>query len=224
VVEAGGAAGRILATERGIAVRCFERLRIFRALALVTGAFVLLVHAAGAQGVSPCAVLDNYERAWGQQDVDGAMAVLADNAVITLHDSRTRTLSSREQIREFLQTTQVRGAPQLTTTRQVDSSTVTWSEHIDGQVLNGPELTVQAVVQDGKIQSLAYRPGKLVRNPDPVIADAPPQMGGNVLAALILLGLGLLSLASAPLQQTSGSNLRGRLMGDLKVWRTAPTH
>jgi len=44
----------------------------------------------------------------------------------------------------------------------------------------------------------------------------------GVVAALLLLGLGLLSLASAPRQVQAGSNLRGRLMGDLKLWRAAP--
>ena len=55
-----------------------ERMRLFRAVALVGGAFLLLVHAAGATGVSPCAVVDNYERAWAHQDFDGALAQLFD--------------------------------------------------------------------------------------------------------------------------------------------------
>jgi hypothetical protein len=200
-----------------------ERLRIFRALALVIGAFVLLVRAAGAQGVSPCGVLDSYERAWGQHDVDGALALLGDNAVVTFHDSRSRSLNGRDQIREFLQNTRLDGAPQLTTSRQVDANTVSWSERLDGPVLSGADLTVQAIVNDGKIQSLVYRPGKLIRGPAvPPAADDSPQLGGTVLAALLLLGLGLLSLASAPRQVQAGSNLRGRLMGDLKLWRAAP--
>jgi hypothetical protein len=199
-----------------------ERLRIFRALALVTGAFVLLVHAAGAQSVSPCGVLDSYERAWGQHDVDGALALLGDNAVVTLHDSRARSLTSRDQIREFLQSTRLVGTPQLTTSRQVDADTVSWSEHIEGETFNATDLTVHARVTDGKIQSLIYRPGSLVRGPATGVSDDTPQFGGNVLAALLLLGLGLLSLASAPRQVHAGSNLRGRLMGDLKLWRAAP--
>jgi hypothetical protein len=199
-----------------------ERLRIFRALALVIGAFVLLVHAAGAQGVSPCGVLDSYERAWGQQDVDGALALLADNAVVTLHSSRARTLTGRDQIRDFLPSTQLVGPPQLTSSRQVDANTVSWSEHIEGRSFDGADLTVEAIVADGKIQSLIYRPGKLIRGLAPVAANDTPQLGGNVLAALLLLGLGLLSLASAPRQVSGGSNLRGRLMGDLRLWRAAP--
>jgi hypothetical protein len=199
-----------------------ERLRMFRTLALVTGAFVLLAHAAGGQGVSPGGVLDSYERAWGQHDVDGALALLSDSAVITLQDSRTRSLTGRDQIRDFLQSTPLTGPPQLTTSRQVDASTVSWSEHIEGQTFNGTDLTVQAIVTDGKIQSLVYRPGNLVRGPAASAADDRPQFGGNVLAALLLLGLGLLSLASAPRQVQAGSNPRGRLMGDLKLWRAAP--
>ncbi len=198
-----------------------ERMRLFRALALVAGAFILLVHAAGATGVSPCAIVDNYERAWAHQDLDGALAQLTDSAVITVHDPRERSLASRQQITEFLQYSAIRGAPILTAPCQVAGSTVTWSERPDSEAQNANEVTVLAVVQNGKIQSLVYRPGRLVqRLSAPASVDnLASESAGLNLAALVLLGLGLLSLATVIPHGRSDSNLRGRLMRELHHWR-----
>jgi ketosteroid isomerase-like protein len=197
-----------------------ERMRLFRAVALVAGAFLLLVHAAGATSVSPCAVVDNYQRAWGQQDLDGALALLADDAVVTVHDPRARVLASRTQIQEFLQYTAMRGAPILTSACQVADNTVTWSERPDTE-LNANDVTVRAVVSSGKIQSLVFRPGKLVQAPgSPTAVDkGTSEAAGLNLAGVLLLGLGLLSLATAFPHGGSDSNLRGRLLRDLRHWR-----
>ena len=198
-----------------------EPMRLFRAVALVAGAFLLLVQAAGAQGVSPCAVVDNYERAWGQQDFDGALAQLSDDAVVTVHDPRARSLASRQQIHEFLQYTAMRGVPILTSTCTIAGNTVSWSERPDSEALSTNEVTVQAVVQNGKIQSLVYRPGRLVQpsGTPPATDKMASESASMNLAALVLLGLGLLSLATAFPHHRSDSNLRGRLMRDLRRWR-----
>jgi len=196
-------------------------MRLFRAVALVGGAFLLLVHAAGATGVSPCAVVDNYERAWAHQDFDGALAQLSDGAVVTVHDPRARSLAGRQQIQEFLHYTAMRGAPILTAPCQVAGNTVTWSERPDSEALNANDLTVQAVVLNGKIQSLVYRPGRLVQaQGSPASVDnVTSETAGMNLAAVLLLGLGLLSLATAFPHVGSDSNLRGRLMRELRHWR-----
>jgi ketosteroid isomerase-like protein len=199
-----------------------EHLRLFRASVLVAGAFMLLVHAASAHSVTPSVVVDSYERAWGLQDVDGALALLADDAVLTFQDPRVRSLTRRQQIRDFLEGATLQSAPALTTPRQVDANTVTWSERLDGHVLNTTEVTVQAVVEDGKIQSLVYRTGSLVHDPAGPASAATPEWAGAVLAAVALLGLGLLSLASVRSHVRAGSNLRGRLMADLQVWSATP--
>jgi hypothetical protein len=198
-----------------------ERMRLFRAIALVGGAFILLVHAAGATGVSPCAVVDSYERALAHGDFEGALAQLADGAVVTVHDPRARPLSTRLQITEFLQYTAIGGVPILTAPCQVTGSTVTWSERPDSEATNYNEVTAQAVVLNGKIQSLVYRPGRMVQTPSaPTIADKiASESAGLNLAALVLLGLGLLSLATVIPHGRSDSNLRGRLMRELRHWR-----
>jgi hypothetical protein len=199
-----------------------ERMRMFRTATLVSGAFLLLVHAAVAQSVTPSALVDSYERAWGHQDVDAALALLADTAVVTVQDPTTRSMTGHAQIREFLQNAGLRRAPNLTTARQVDANTVVWSERIEAPALSATELTVQAVVEDGKIQSLVYRPGHLIRAAGSPADTATPESAAAVLAALLLLGFGLLSLASVPSRVRSGSNLRGRLMADLGLWSASP--
>jgi hypothetical protein len=199
-----------------------ERMRMFRTAALVSGAFLLLVHAAAAQSASPSALVDGYERAWGHQDVDAALALLADNAVVTVQDPTTRSMTSHQQIREFLQNAGLRRAPSLTTARQVDTNTVVWSERIESPTLNANELTVQAVVEDGKIQSLVYRSGHLIRGAGSPADTATPESAAAVLAALLLFGCGLLSLAGVRSRVRSGSNLRGRLMADLRLWSASP--
>jgi hypothetical protein len=199
-----------------------ERMRLFRATALVAGAFILLVHAAGAQGLQPYTVIEAYERAWVERDVDGALSHLADGAVITLQDARTRNLRTREQIRQFLSTTDPQGAPVLTTERKVDGNTITWSERTQTRVLSTTDLTVEAVVQNGKIQSLVYRPGRLVQAAGETASSTEPTAAMMVLAAVVLLGLGLVSLATVRSHVRADSNLRGRMLTEMRHWRPTP--
>src|ERR1700730_14257017 len=118
---------RILHFSRLTPMHGIERMTLFRAGVLVAGAFMLFVHAAGAQNESPCAVVDNYERALAQQDSAGALAQLADDAVVTVHDPRARSLVGRPQIQEFLGYAALRGAPILSSSCQVDGTTRNWS-------------------------------------------------------------------------------------------------
>ena len=198
-----------------------ERMPLFRALALVIAASVLLVHAAHAQGGNPSAVVSRYEDAWSDRDIDAALNQFAEDAVITLHDARTRTLSGSYQIREFLRASSLGSLPTLTTVRHIDGTTVTWSERTqtNGQVLSSAELTVEAVVEDGKIKSLVYRPGTLVSGSTSAATEMTPESAATALAALVLFGLGLLSLATARPRMGSGSHLRGRLVRHLYGWR-----
>ncbi|TME99595.1 MAG: hypothetical protein E6I52_15455 [Chloroflexi bacterium] len=202
-------------------MRGAEPMPLFRALALVAGAFLLLVHAAHAQGASPGAVVNSFEHAWGQHDLDVALAQLADDAVITLQDARTRRLTGRPQMRDFLERAGLHSAPTLTSARHLEGNVLTWSERTEGQgqVLSSSEVTVQPVVQDGKIQSMVYRPGTLVRGLDLSATEVTPESAVTAVAGLLLFGLGLLSLATARPHVRSGSRQRGRLLSHLRDWR-----
>jgi hypothetical protein len=141
---------------------------------------------------------------------------------MTVNDPRARSLTSRRRVEEFLRSTAMRGAPILTSGWQVVGNAVTWSERPDSEALHTNDVTVQAVVLNGKIQSRVYRPGKVVQAPgeSPARVDTvTPEAAGMNLAALVLLGFGLLSFATVFAPVRSNSNLRGRLMHDLRHWR-----
>jgi len=84
-------------------------------------------------------------------------------------------------------------------------------------------VTVDALVQDGKIQSLAYTFGSPAARPDPSLegrAQLPAMVG---LAAVLAVLLGVLMLASTGLGRATpvASTLQGRLMQDLQGWTAA---
>jgi hypothetical protein len=198
-----------------------EWLRLFRALALVAGGCILLVQAAGAQAVNPYLVVDAYERAWLSGDVDAALDQLADDAVLTLQDARQRRLSGRREIGAVLRRAIPSAEPVVTAPRRLDGNTVTWSLRTDGRLITSPDVTVRAVVEHGRIQSLTYRPGRTG-------GDSPRAAPTTLVAATLAVGgiaalaVGLLLFAGVPRRPQSNSRLRGRLLQDLHRWRTRP--
>lgn len=194
-----------------------EALRLVRALALVGAAFVLLVQAASAHGMSPSAVVDSYQRARIEQDLDAALGYFSDGAVITTYGTRTRTLVTPVQIRDYLDGP----VPDMTSTLHWDGATVSWSERT-----NVSESTVRATVRDGKIQSLAYRPGRAANLDGALAPSVTPESAALSVGGLLLLGVGLLALATVRQHVRSGSILRGRLVAELRHYtprRTSPT-
>jgi len=87
----------------------------------------------------------------------------------------------------------------------------------------GFAVTVEAVVQDGKIQSLAYVFGGPSPRSDPSLqgrAELPASVG---LAAVLAVLIGILLVASVGLGRAAPANssLRGRLLQDLQGWSAA---
>jgi hypothetical protein len=87
----------------------------------------------------------------------------------------------------------------------------------------GFAVTVEAVVLDGKIQSMSYVFGSQIARPDPALegrAQLPATIG---LAAVVSVLLAVLLVASIGFgRATPGvSSLRGRLMHDLRGWSAA---
>ena len=88
---------------------------------------------------------------------------------------------------------------------------------------SGFAVSVEAVVMDGKIQSMAYIFGSQATRPDPSL-DGRAQLPASIgLAAVALLMLGLLMVASMGFGRVTpgASSLRGRLMQDLQGWAAA---
>ncbi len=190
---------------------------------------------ASAQVMDPPVVVDSFERARSQGKVDLALGYFADDATVTLPVRRSinvsgRTLPSqapgaptftgKNEIRRFLDTFMAGPQPLITTNRHVVGNTVTWNERDQGQ--RPIDVTVQAVVQDGKIKSLTYSPA-IITPASPPAAQATARLGAPIATAgLALLALSLLAVASlAPRRHPSASTLRGKLVTSLGQWRVA---
>ena len=84
-------------------------------------------------------------------------------------------------------------------------------------------VSVEAVVQDGKILSLAYMSTGQPLRTDPAL-DGRAQLPASVgLGAVLAVMVGMLLVASVSLSRRGAppSSLRGRLMHDLQGWSAA---
>lgn len=178
---------------------------------------------AAAQAPDPASVIDAFEAARNRRDFDTAVALFADEAFVT--DVSSRSFSGKDEIRRFLQSMLGRGRFVVVANRRVDGQHVSWTERPAGQMLSGIELSVEALVQDGKIRRLAYDGSVSAARADAAIdprAQLPALLG---LAAVLLVVAGLLIVSSiggaAAPSTASSSHLRGRLLTELRGWTNA---
>jgi len=84
-------------------------------------------------------------------------------------------------------------------------------------------VTVEAVVQDGKIHSLAYLTGNQPQRIDPSLEGRAQLPASAGLAAVVLVMLGVLGVASLSFRRrlTAPSSLQGRMLEDLQGWSAA---
>jgi hypothetical protein len=212
------------------------------AATLITSAVVATM--AGAQaGADPAAVITAYEMARNRRDVDAALSYFADEATIS---QRTTTYSGKEEIRRFLDGVSTRSRFIVVSDRKTNGSRVTWTERSGAPVSGQPQgqlppqgpgaglssganvtttgfaVGVEAVVQDGKIRSLAYMAANQAARPDPALegrAQLPAAVG---LASVAVVFGAVIAFASMGLRRSrSASTLQGRLMRDLRGWTSA---
>src|SRR5713226_1487695 len=197
-------------------------------------------------GVDTTAVVSAYEMARNRRDIDTALAYFADDATI---NQRSTTFAGKDEIRKFLDGISARSRFVVVSDRRVSGNRVTWTERAgtqgpspQGQPMSlsqsqgngglnvngnsnasGFVVTVEAVVQDGKIHSLAYLPANQPLRTDPALdgrAQLPASLGlGAVLA--VLLSVLLVASLSLTRRGAPPSSLRGRLMHDLQGWSAA---
>jgi hypothetical protein len=219
-------------------------------LAMAVGAATLIASGvvatmAGAQtGGDPAAVITAYEMARNRRDVDAALSYFADEATIS---QRTTTYSGKEEIRRFLDGVSTRSRFIVVSDRKTNGSRVSWTERSGGPVTGQPQgqvpapqgpsagassatnvttsgfaVTVEALVQDGKIRSLSYMAANQAARPDPALegrAQLPAAVG---LASVAVVFGGVIAFASMGLRRhSSASTLHGRLMQDLRGWTAA---
>jgi len=191
---------------------------------------------ARAQPSDPAAVITAYEMARNRRDIESALSYFADGAVIT---QRSTSFSGKDEIRKFLDSVSTRARFIVVSDRHASGNHVSWTERsgttdpnptrppqgFNGSLTaqNSFTVNVEAVVQDGKIQSLAYLFGTTVARSDPALdgrAQLPAAFG---LAAVAAVLLSVLMIASTGVRRRGRvpSSLHGRLMQDLQGWASA---
>jgi hypothetical protein len=219
-------------------------------VAFLIGSGVVASMAKAQPSADPAAVITAYEMARNRQDIDTALSFFADDATIT---QRTTIYSGKDEIRKFLDGVATRSRFVVVSDRRTIGNQVSWTERSGGpgpgpapqsagprplqaqapQVPQGPNgapatsnavtVTVEAVVQDGKIHSLSYMSGIAPARTDPSL-DGRAQLPASVgLGAVLVVLLGVVMVASVGFgrARTGASTLQGRLMEDLQGWSAA---
>jgi ketosteroid isomerase-like protein len=192
-------------------------------------------------GLEPAAIVTAYEMARNRHDLDAAVAYFADDAAI---HQRSTVFAGKDEIRKFLDGTSARARFVVISDRHVSGNRVMWTERTNTNTqgalgreqaqAQGPNgipvgsgsafvVSVEALVQDGKIHSLAYVYAGQPLRTDPALegrAQLPASVG---LGAVMVVLLGVVMVASVGLSRRRGSasSLRGRLMQDLQGWSAA---
>jgi hypothetical protein len=214
-------------------------LRVWLAFAFGIAALVLsgvVASMATAQaGADPAAIITAYETARNQRDIDTALSYFADDATV---NQRSTTYSGKDEIRKFLDSISTRSRFSVVSERRTLGNRVTWTERAggqgpgqsQGQALNGPlanpqafQISVEAIVQDGKIRSLSYLPAAQPLRADSAL-DGRAQLPASVgLAAVLAVLLSVVMITSTGLRRRAreASSLQGRLMQDLRGWTAA---
>src|SRR5438105_13573719 len=148
----------------------------------------------------PAAVITAYEMARNRRDVDTALSYFADDAVI---NQRSTTFNGKDEIRKFLDGVAARARFIVVSDRRISGHRVSWTERSgssNGEPQTRPSggfgsgslatpgaftVNVEAVVQDGKIQSLSYLFGAQVARTDPSL-DGRSQLPAGVGLAAVL--------------------------------------
>lgn len=219
---------------------------------LVVGSGIVSSMARAQSSGDPAAVITAYEMARNRRDVDAALSYFAEDAIITQRSttysgkdeirnyleavstrSRFIVVSDRRVNGNHVSWTERSGSQSGTDQQQ--AAAVGQSQQVRpglnvGGVQTRPgvsvvsfSINVEALVQDGKIRSVAYALPNQPARPDPSLegrAQLPASVGlaavGVVLAVLLLTAsLGFRRRLGSP------SSLQGRLLQDLQGWSAA---
>ncbi len=164
-------------------------------------------------------LVDNFEAARNRHDVEGALLLFTDDAVI--RDRSGHEHAGKDQIRQYLLLTSTRGRSVPIDVHQVGTNQIAWTERITTQVSN-LEFVVEAQVQDGKIKALVYDggPGSGRLEPLTDTSGSLPALFGMAAVALVLsAGVTGVSLGlPLPRRALAASSLQGRLVPGLQSW------
>jgi hypothetical protein len=174
-------------------------------------------------GPDPSVVVNGFEQARNQRDVDAMLTFFADDATLT--DRTQRVYRGRDEIRGYFQqlAARGRGLTLATTNLRVNGPEVSWTERPPTQNGGGFEIGVDAMIRDGKIRSMAYSSTAIVaQRLDPGLdgRSSFPALVGLVAVLLTLAGAAaLVSVSANGSVPGRESHLRGRLVAELASWR-----
>src|ERR1051326_7496736 len=202
-------------------------MRLWVGAAVAVALLAMLASSAAAQSMPETdevqQVIERFELARGAGDVDGALAQLADTAVITVQSqSMTRSFSGAAQLRGYMQSIGARFQTVMRSRPMVQGRSITWTER--DQVGNQPvDTTVVAVVSAGHIVSLIYHDTNPVGTPGRLgaqntrgqpVRQVPSGAWAASLAVLVLALIGF--VFGRPRRKASQSELDGRLLVALR--------
>jgi hypothetical protein len=200
------------------------RLRAAALLTLLAGVCLVApaLVKAQSQSADPTAIVENYEAARNRHDVDAALALFSDDAVVT--DRTQRVYAGKDAIRRFLEQGGTRLRAVAVVDRQVVGNHVTWTERLSSQSFNA-SFQVEAVVQSGQIKLMSYVPaGSTAR----VIAPEPKRSRTSSRARVAASHRSLLARSARrspwrrggpstiPLMVTPSNRMRGRTGSSLR--------
>jgi hypothetical protein len=182
---------------------------------------VLVPRAALAQTDASSSLVDSFEAARNQHDIEGALSLFTDDAVVT--DRSGHNHIGKDQIRQYLLLTSMRGHSVPSDVHQVGTNQVAWTERLTTQVSN-LEFGVEARLQDGKIKALVYDGGPNSGRLEPLTdtsGSLPALLGMAVVALVLWAGVAGVSVGlPLPRRALAASSLRGRLVPALQTWTT----
>lgn len=131
--------------------------RFSLAIAMIGLMLFASVGAALAQEPDPLQVMEAYDLALNEGNVEGALALFADDAVLTTQQGQ---LVGKEQIRTWLERVVAQNSRVEPVNRQVNGAKVTWQSNFfrkDIATLSNEPLAAnaEAVVEAGKIKSFS---------------------------------------------------------------------
>jgi hypothetical protein len=185
---------------------------------------VRLARPAAAQaGPDPSVIVNGFEQARNQRDVDAILGYFADDATLT--DRTQRIYHGRDEIRAYFQqlAARGRGLTLATVNLRVNGQQVSWAERPPTQAGAGFEIGVDAVIRDGKIRSLAYMTSAAAAQRTDPSRDGrtsfPALVGLVAVLAILAVAAAVVSAAGSGPVPGRESHLRGRLVAELATWR-----
>jgi hypothetical protein len=195
---------------------------VVRLIATLVAVIVGTGQAASAQPVDPAAIVDTFERARIERNVDAAQAQFADDAVITVQGLQTQSYVGHDQVRVYLQTLGIEYQPIMRSAPKVEGARVSWTERDQGPT-QAVDATIQVMVFSDHIVSMMYHSGTAFGVATPTStasAPTPPRELPSAAwpAGLLVVGLGVLAVASRRPRSTP-SPLDGRLLSRMQRFR-----